>query len=136
MELNFDFNFEHFKVKMILLHNGIELPETEMYSYSDVHAHDMASRTTVSNFEKYNTKFILRKKCNFSTQKSRSHQIYSQKQGLTLLLPNKVCTKYNLRKKSNSLLPDQVPCCGRHVGAGGDLAEQRQQAHQACFNIS
>ena len=62
MELNFNFNFEHLKVKMILLHNGVELPETEMYSYSDVHAHDMASRTTVSNFEKYNTKYIPRNK--------------------------------------------------------------------------
>ena len=53
MELNFNFNFEHLKVKMILLHNGVELPETEMYSYSDVHAHDMASRSTVSNFEEF-----------------------------------------------------------------------------------
>ena len=28
------------------------------------------------------------------------------------------------------LLTDQVPCFGGHVGAGGDLAEQRLQAHQ------
>jgi len=40
-------NYGGGEVKMILLHNGVELPETEMYSYSDVHAHDMASRTTI-----------------------------------------------------------------------------------------
>ena len=37
---------------MIVFHNGIELPETEIYSYSDGHAHDMASRTTVREFVK------------------------------------------------------------------------------------
>jgi len=40
-------NYGGGEVKMILLHNGVELAETEMYSYSDVHAHDMASRTTI-----------------------------------------------------------------------------------------
>ena len=41
-------NYSGGEVKMMVFHNGIELPETEMYSYSDVHAHDMASRTTVT----------------------------------------------------------------------------------------
>ena len=82
MELNFNLNFEHLKVKMILLHNGVELPETEMYSYSDVHAHDMASRSTVSNFEEFAQ--------NIFSVKSLSH-----------LLLNKVHTKYILRKKFN-----------------------------------
>ena len=35
---------------MIIFHNGVEIPETEIYSYSEGHAHDMASRTTVSDF--------------------------------------------------------------------------------------
>ena len=43
-------NYSGGEVKMMVFHNGIELPETEMYSYSDVHAHDMASRTTVGDF--------------------------------------------------------------------------------------
>ena len=36
----------------MVFHNGVEIPETEIYSYSDGHAHDMASRTTVGNFFK------------------------------------------------------------------------------------
>ena len=35
---------------MMVFHNGVEIPETEIYSYSDGHAHDMASRTTVGDF--------------------------------------------------------------------------------------
>ena len=45
-------NYGGGEVKMIVFHNGVEIPETEIYSYSDGHAHDMASRTTVGDFFK------------------------------------------------------------------------------------
>merc|ERR1712130_116793 len=40
-------NYGGGEVKMIVFHNGVEIPETEIYSYADGHAHDMASRTTI-----------------------------------------------------------------------------------------
>ena len=53
-------NYGGGEVKMMVFHNGVEIPETEIYSYSDGHAHDMASRTTVADFVSSKIKASLR----------------------------------------------------------------------------
>merc|ERR1711971_558146 len=40
-------NYGGGEVKMMVFHNGVEVPETEIYSYASEHAHDMASRSLV-----------------------------------------------------------------------------------------
>ena len=44
-------NYGGGEVKMMVFHNGIEVPETEIYSYASEHAHDMASRSLVGKFQ-------------------------------------------------------------------------------------
>ena len=47
-------NYGGGEVKMMVFHNGVEIPETEIYSYSSEHAHDMASRSLVGRFQEQN----------------------------------------------------------------------------------